>query len=373
MAKKKTTGNAVQVDAAALLAALNNSATGRNPPITESALLQAADGRLVVTTTDTETTMRHTLACEGGTVEAVANVAQLRAALTGVAGAVLLDVDGSVLTVSQAGRRYRFIQPEHGGQGVASIFPIDDSPVLTPLEIDPKALADAMAAVQFASGAIPTPPTPAVVALVGGDVVATNAVILSLATNAAGVDDVELLLPIKSVPKLLDVLAQDDCTVHTAANSATEKAVEIVAASPVLEVRALLYTHSFPRFGTAWPKEVRDCAGVVVFSVDELAATLTRLRAFAPDNGWLDVDTTDDVLHITTPDGGTFEDVAFTRLDDVPPIAMTRISLHYMLAVLNNNKGKQMQWGQNSANEVQLLEITNNNQGRYNYVMPVRV
>lgn len=367
MAKQKIT-----IDAAALVAALNNTATARNPEICDSALIEAASGKVRITTTDTQTTIRHTLGYEGdGELVAAARVDDLRAALTGITGPIDFTLDGDTLLVSQARRRFRFMQ--RPDQPLPGSFPVEEYPHMAPLEFDTEKLRGAISRVVYASARNDVRYYLNGVALTQGQVAATNGLMLSLEMGPSY--DEDLILPIRAMPVLLDALAQD-CRAYTAAKHEGDAAVEFVLQSDVLEVRTGLVDGKYPTMWEKWPNEAAKCKAGITFGADDLALALKRVRWDAGKYERVDLAYNDGLLRISVPDSSTYEEIDATPVQDGhPTVEPLRASALHLLPILENNKGKRLAWGQN-ANDSQQLLVAIEGEGystNINYFAAVRV
>ncbi len=335
MGNPKTTA----VDAHSLREALAQGVTEREG-ITAHALLDARDGKLTVTTTDTRVLVaRSILARFADAWTATADFAAMKAALNGLEGEVeLAAVDGRV-RLSQGRRRFLLDSLDPSG------FPIPPAERTSPVQVDPVALREALARVGYAATEGHEKP------FFNGVLLAPDAVVGSDGYRIAIVPmtgfEHEHILPTPAI-KLCTAAMESGALILAGAG---EIAVETDEAQVRMRLLAAKYTDLWRGL-----KKPQEFAAAFRFDASAMAATIGRLQPFCTKFGTVIIEAEDGALRVL-PDVSAAETVDIVEGERTRGEGEMRVAFdaRYLLDVLRQAHGDAITWRHNGPFEVQVF------------------
>lgn len=265
------------VSAAALAGALKRSVTPRasTNPILKCALLEAADDRLRLVTTDLERELTtHIDASVKKPGKCAVDSALLRGLASRLAGDIELSATKTRLSVTQEGRRYAL-----------ESLPVDDWPSAhidagEALAIDSAVLADAIDRVSVAMGVDDTRYYLNGIFIGRDQVVATNGISAAIVTTETGSG--EVIVPAAAIAALGDLLETDGVTVTTAKGANHESALVASVADREQFVTRLI-DGKYPDMARVTPASF---SGQVVLPAEDVRAACARLALSAERQGF---------------------------------------------------------------------------------------
>ena len=225
---------------------------------------------------------------------------KLKAAIMGLAGPVMIKLaDREKATVSQ--QRRRFVVPSLAARDYPSCGAMD-KPAL--VKTDPKALAEAMERVQYASGKMDVRYYLNGVHFNEGDVVATDGHRMACATIKA--DMPPMIIPTESIKLLIAALKEEGASV-----SVSEGAIQVNTEAG--RFRATLIDGKYPDYRPLLT--VPQGAAEATVTPEHLTPALQRLKSFVTQTGAIKVTANKDTLFIAPNEEITDEAVANINMD----------------------------------------------------------